>query len=343
MKIKDFKAKWCIEIKDSEIQRNLIWPESFKEKLFESVLNNKPIGAITIFQEKGKSYKEIIDGKQRIYALESFWKGETSYKKKYINEYDEEKFYNYDLLIQESSGSFEDKVELFNKINTCVEPLKPFELLRAKYYGDLVNGLTDFVQNNKNIKKVLGTNSRGANELTVLSLICKGLNYDDFLKLHKDDDINIHIKLPKQLFLFVDEVFNSYKDVKILLLLAQQYLKNKTEFIRNRDDINSDIKQMLKTPHLEGWDKLSEYERILDRYVVEKDPKRTFSKEIKKELWDKQTKADGKVLCALCGQTIDSIDDAEVDHIKAWSNGGTTDIKNAQLVHKHCNILKSNK
>ena len=40
-------------------------------------------------------------------------------------------------------------------------------------------------------------------------------------------------------------------------------------------------------------------------------------------------------------QQILSIDDAEVDHILAYSNVGETILANAQLLHRHCNRKKS--
>jgi len=47
--------------------------------------------------------------------------------------------------------------------------------------------------------------------------------------------------------------------------------------------------------------------------------------------------------CQICKQRILHIDDAEVDHIIPYSNGGKTDIHNAQLAHRYCNRSKSNK
>lgn len=62
---------------------------------------------------------------------------------------------------------------------------------------------------------------------------------------------------------------------------------------------------------------------------------RSFSDEVKKELW-----VDG-YKCSWCGQTILSIDDAEIDHAIPYSQGGKTDISNAQLLHRSCNRIKS--
>ena len=34
------------------------------------------------------------------------------------------------------------------------------------------------------------------------------------------------------------------------------------------------------------------------------------------------------------------IDDAHVDHIKRYSDGGETKIDNAQITHRYCNLRK---
>ncbi len=63
---------------------------------------------------------------------------------------------------------------------------------------------------------------------------------------------------------------------------------------------------------------------------------RIFPPEVKLQLWK-----DGLV-CPACGNSILSIDDAEVDHIVPYSLGGETTLANAQLLHRHCNRVKSN-
>ncbi|RZJ40948.1 MAG: HNH endonuclease, partial [Chryseobacterium sp.] len=64
---------------------------------------------------------------------------------------------------------------------------------------------------------------------------------------------------------------------------------------------------------------------------------RTFSYQIKKELFDK------KPVCAISNQRILSIEDSEVDHILPFSKGGKTEIENAQLVLRYFNRAKNNK
>ncbi len=67
------------------------------------------------------------------------------------------------------------------------------------------------------------------------------------------------------------------------------------------------------------------------------DGNRIFSDSVKKELFYPG------YICSYCNNEILSIEDAEVDHIVPFSQGGKTDIGNAQLLHRHCNREKSNR
>jgi len=58
---------------------------------------------------------------------------------------------------------------------------------------------------------------------------------------------------------------------------------------------------------------------------------RTFSYQYKKQLWESNT------TCARCGQRIQIIDDAEVDHVEQYWRGGKTIPSNARLTHRYCN------
>lgn len=47
--------------------------------------------------------------------------------------------------------------------------------------------------------------------------------------------------------------------------------------------------------------------------------------------------------CGICGQAIQTIDDAHMDHKVPYSKGGATSAKNAVLAHRYCNLSKSDK
>ena len=45
-------------------------------------------------------------------------------------------------------------------------------------------------------------------------------------------------------------------------------------------------------------------------------------------------------ICQICRNKIYSIDDAHVDHIERFSEGGKTTINNGQITHRYCNLRK---
>ncbi|MFC4637699.1 HNH endonuclease family protein [Deinococcus hohokamensis] len=58
---------------------------------------------------------------------------------------------------------------------------------------------------------------------------------------------------------------------------------------------------------------------------------RLFTRKLKESLFEQDP------TCAICGQRIQSVDDAEVDHIVHYWRGGKTIPENARLTHRHCN------
>lgn len=62
---------------------------------------------------------------------------------------------------------------------------------------------------------------------------------------------------------------------------------------------------------------------------------RTFSLQYKKQLWE------SNFTCAICGQKIHIVDDAEVDHVEQYWRGGKTIPTNARLTHRYCNRARS--
>lgn len=64
---------------------------------------------------------------------------------------------------------------------------------------------------------------------------------------------------------------------------------------------------------------------------------RFFSENVKRKLFYPGYK------CSYCGNEILNPEDCEIDHVVPFSIGGSTDIQNAQLLHRYCNQSKGNK
>jgi hypothetical protein len=64
------------------------------------------------------------------------------------------------------------------------------------------------------------------------------------------------------------------------------------------------------------------------------DDKRLFTYEDKKRLFESNN------VCTICKNKISFIEDAHVDHIERFSEGGKTEIKNGRLTHRYCNLQR---
>ena len=67
------------------------------------------------------------------------------------------------------------------------------------------------------------------------------------------------------------------------------------------------------------------------------DSSRLFSRALKEDFFDRDN------TCRICGQKINMINDAALDHHQQYWKGGQTVPENARLVHRLCNLERSQK
>ena len=77
------------------------------------------------------------------------------------------------------------------------------------------------------------------------------------------------------------------------------------------------------------------WEDTLRDIVGDDDATRFFTFNDKKTLFDNCNQ-----ICGICKNKIFNIEDAHVDHIVRHSEGGPTNLNNAQITHRYCNLSK---
>ena len=115
---------------------------------------------------------------------------------------------------------------------------------------------------------------------------------------------------------------NKIREDMITMLLEPRFNESISVRTNDRDQVNLRFKE---------W-----FERLENIVGAPQDEPRVFSFQLKKELFETDS------TCNICNQNINTIDDAEVDHIEPYSKGGKTIKENAQLTHRFCNRQKSN-
>lgn len=281
-------------------------------------------------------------------------------------------------LLKESE---ELKYEIFARLNLGSEKLRDQELRNCIYRGNFNNMLEDIAINDKLLPTLFkNENKRKAYQERILRFFAlrdynnyksnmpKTLN--QYMVRHQNDN-DAEIKAQKDLYTgtidiikqvlgekaflqydrskgcYIDKFSPSIYDSIVVpfsffdkhaLMKHADEIRSKIDDIRTTDDEYGEFAERSTTSRSSVIGRILKIYYAINSCMSSQDingSKRIFSDDIKRQLWQ-----DGYV-CSYCGNTILTIDDAEVDHVFAFSLGGDTDISNAQLLHRHCNREKS--
>lgn len=350
-----------------EYQRNYIYASEGGKRevaVIESILKGYPIGLI-YFNKVNDSNFEVLDGQQRITSIGRFVTNKFAIKDENGNEQlfggfaldKKNKILNTKLLIYECEGTESEIKEWFRTINIAGVPLNNQELLNAVYSGPFVTlGKEEFSNSkNSNIQKWSAYISGSANRQDFLERALEWVSKDnvsEYLSRHRFDN-NI-TELKDYFNSVIDWVSTVFTDVESEMKglewgrLYETYRKKPY----NSKTVSDKVKKLYGDSYVKNRRGIFEY--ILggstDTKLLEV---RVFDDAIKKSVYTKQTavaEKKGVSNCPLCALGHDSnktkiwkLAEMDADHVKAWSKGGATDIKNCEMLCKTHNRAKGNK
>jgi len=338
-------------ISDIELQREIVYSPEKQKLVIDSIARGIPLPAF-YFWKNEDGILEVLDGKQRIEAIKKFYQNDIEYDGKIWKEYafDPE----FQKTINETkisdivcSGSDVLKREIFRRINTLGVPLSKFEVLNGLYNGEYLRGVTAYVKQDIDILRVLGTNNRGINQYWIIEKIVELNNYQNieiYVKDNQNKSFETDQKLISKHIKFIRGVFDKYNEKEIYFRLSVKYLKDFAVWKESKAEINGKITEYLKDRTLVALtNKEKEIEDIIQAVVnnISVDPKRLFTSDDKQNLLQNHQQEEGKYRCGICKQLFFP-NELEVDHIRAWSKGGRTELSNAQLLCRPCNAKKNN-
>ncbi len=333
------------------MQRKYIYSHEQAKFLLDSIQKKIPIPAIYLWDNDDGTYN-VLDGKQRITVMRIY--ENPNYLGNPINFFidfmDKSEFYKYEIPVIICSGTEEEKIETFYRINTTAVKLTEFEIMNALYQGVFVEEFGNWGENVSTFEaKLFGSDKRGNNCIKALNLFTNDTrNY-----FNHNRNVSFVNGLKKQIDKLIsdtNQIFAKYNND--LYILSKIILENSNNSsIINSWKLNSSKIVNLFNEYLANGQlsiapsKESFYKELLNCYeTTGLDSKRFFTKDDKilmyKGLRDGESK--GKKLCPDCGKEF-SFDEFEIDHYKAWSTGGRTSLDNAQLLCKSCNAKKNNK
>src|SRR5438093_6760879 len=135
-----------------KFQRRDVWSDKARSYLIDTIVRGKPIPKIYMRQDVNpktrRTKREIVDGQQRLRSVLSFIKDGFKISKAHHETFGGKKFSGLDKETQRDILKYEFVVDLledmpdnevydlFARINTYAEKLKPQELRNAKWFGE---------------------------------------------------------------------------------------------------------------------------------------------------------------------------------------------------------------
>jgi len=355
-----------------EYQRNYLYASDGGKKevaVIESIIKGYPIGLIYFNKKKDEKTKEdifeVLDGQQRItsigrYLTRKFAIKDENGMEQYFNgiaKDKQEKILKTKILVYVCEGTEWEIKEWYKTINIAGIPLNNQELLNAAFSGRFVTLAREEFSNsqNSNIMKwsayIKGSANRQEFLECALDWVSKG-NIDNYMSRHRFDK---NIKELKTYFnSVIDWVSSVFIDVESEMRglewgrLYEEY--HKKSF--NPKKVSAEVQKLLADPYIDR--KKGIFEFILGGSVDTKLLQvRVFDEATKRVVYEKQTaeaEAKGESNCPLCALGHDSnkskiwnLKDMDADHVTAWSKGGSSDIKNCQMLCRTHNQAKGNK
>ena len=355
-----------------EYQRNYLYAKDggAKEKsVIESVLKNYPIGLLYFNKPHANEEKfEVLDGQQRITSL-------GRYLKNFFPVEDESGHPHYfeslpqktkglilqtPLTIYICEGEESEIKSWFKTINIVGIPLNKQEIANSVYSGNFVTLAKKEFSNsqNSNLQRwssyVKGDVLR--QEILRIALAWVVKSHDDekienYMSLHREDK-NID-ELKNYFTTVISWIEKNFHDTypEMCGIDWGRLFETYHEKIFDAKKIAEKIKKLFEDEAVTNKRGIFEYV-LSDGDLVKLLHIRIFEESTKKTVYFQQTnhaKEKNISNCPLCvfskgknSKKIWKFNEMDADHVTAWSKGGSTDIKNCQLLCKFHNKIKGN-
>lgn len=351
-----------------EYQRNYIYADGKKDvAVIESVLKGYPLGLL-YFNKVEDGRLEVLDGQQRITSLGRFIKNKFAVQQNGmeqifdgLNKEKQQKILNTELLVYicegEGDNAEEEIKEWFKTINIAGIPLNKQEELNAVYSGKFVTLCKAEFSNsqNANIQKwesyVKGPANRQQFLATALEWVSKG-NVDGYMSAHRHDENINEIKTHFNTVIdWVDSKFDDVYNEMQGLNWGELYERFHNQPL-NHAKLSQEVRELIQDDYVTNRKGIFEYVLggCLDTKLLNI---RLFDKTTMRKVYQQQTekaKVQKVSNCPYCAighdanfQRIWKQEEMDADHVAAWSKGGSTDIKNCQMLCKTHNRAKGNK
>lgn len=348
-----------------EYQRNYIYADGKRDvAVIDSILKGYPIGLL-YFNKTGDDTYEVLDGQQRITSIGRFidgkfpWIDANGHEQFYsgMAETQKKKILETPLLIYICEGEETEIKDWFRTINIAGVPLTEQEILNAVYSGPFVTLAREEFSNSQNslVQKwshyIAGDIKRQAYLERALDWVSRGA-IDSYMSKHRNEKDITELKAHfNKVIDWISSTFTS-DDSEMKGLEWGRLYDTYHNHSYDPKKVADEIRKLLGS--YEVKDRHGVFEYVLGG---SKDTKllniRVFDEPTKKVVYAEQTKAaesKGISNCSYCAighdankNKIWALGDMDADHVTAWSNGGSTEKENCEMLCKPHNRAKGNR
>lgn len=339
-------------------QREFIYNDSQRDAVIDTIRKGFPLNVMYWVRTAENEVKgddstgkyEILDGQQRTISFCEYVHGNFSIK--YDMTSNDTRFYHnltddlkkaiddYKIMVYICTGTDDEKMEWFKRINIAGEELTVQEIRNAIHTGSWLYDAKRYFSKNgclcyRKYEQFMGGKMKRQEWLeTALKWISdlKGTTIDEYMALHQqDEDANELWQYFEEVMAWQNRIFPEYK--KEMQGIEWGLLFNKYKDIKlNSNFVTNKVNELLADEEVTN-------RKGIFQYILSGNEKylnlRGFPESMKTLAYEKQ-----KGNCAICGKHFE-YNEMHGDHKKAWSKGGRTEPDNCQMLCAKCNLEKS--
>lgn len=330
-------------------QREFVYKDAQRDAVIHTVMKGLPLNVMYWVDRGGADADadaprfEVMDGQQRTISLCEYADGSFSVNDQYFYNLPsdiQQKFLDYPLFIYVCRGTDSEKLDWFRIINIAGEKLTDQELRNAVYAGPWVSDAKRYFSKTGCAAQKLadryleGTSIRQEYLETAIGWLSasEGKTIEKYMGEHQQDPTAQALwSYFRSVIEWVQAVFPKYR--KEMKGRPWGLFYNDHHERRDLDPkaLEAEVARLLGDEDVTKKSGVYEYLLTGD---VRKLSIRQFDRRVMLAAYEKQEHK-----CAICGREFDFAK-MHGDHIKPWSQGGTTTEGNCQMLCRDCNLKK---
>ncbi|MDE2764323.1 MAG: DUF262 domain-containing protein [Gemmatimonadota bacterium] len=322
-------------------QREFVYKDKDRNAVIDTVLKGFPLN-VMYWADREDGTFEIIDGQQRTISIAQYVEGDFTFEDLFFHNFPADKkdlIQDYALTVYVCTGTDSEKLEWFKTINIAGKELTAQELRNAVYAGQWVTDAKRYFSRTGGAAYQIGGDHMKGRPIrqeyleTAIRWAAEG-SIEEYMARHQHDAS-------------AEPLWDHFRRV---IDWAKSCFKTRPRLMRgvdwgplhgehhdrllDFDATEAETKELLEDEEVQR--KKGIYAYILtgeERHLnIRKFPEKT-----KREAYERQSG-----ICARCGEHF-ALGAMEADHIKPWTRGGKTVLKNCQMLCKPCNLEKGTK